>query len=153
MCDYKNGKIYKLGCNITKEAYIGSTCKSLETRLQAHKDNNDCRSKQIIERGNYYIELLETYPCESRCELYRKEGEYQKSIKCINKMVAGRTHKEYYQEHKKEKAKYQQDNKEKIKARISKKVVCECGAITNHNHSSRHKNTKKHKDLMEKLNS
>ena len=153
MLDYKNGKIYQVVCNITGETYVGSTCKSLKDRLAEHKICNDCCSKQIIQRGNYYIDLLENYPCENRYELYRKEGEYQKSIKCINKIVAGRTHKEYYQEHKEQKVKYQQDNKEKIKARVGKIIICECGSKSTQHHLARHKLTKKHIDLMNKITS
>jgi len=173
MCDYKNGKIYKIGCNITGETYIGSTTKSLEERYNHHKKpSNDCSSKQITERGNFYIELLETYPCNNEFELNRKEGEYQKSIKCINERIAGRTPKEYYEDNKEKidahKYQYRQenlerrrnysiqfykDNKEKIKNNKSFKITCECGVVFNRQSLSKHIRTKKHKDLMEKLNS
>ena len=119
MSDYKNGKIYKIVCYETGEVYIGSTINSLEYRLDSHKHHaNTCCSKQIIDRGNYYIELLETYPSESKYELLRKEGEYQKSIECINIHIAGRTQKEWYElnkvmVHKKQKQ-YRENNKEEL---------------------------------------
>jgi hypothetical protein len=101
MPDYKNGKIYQLVCNDTDEIYIGSTALSLEDRLSIHKSPaNGCCSKQIIDRNNYYIELLETYPCNNEFELNRKEGEYQRAIECINRNIAGRTKQQYYQDNK-----------------------------------------------------
>ena len=39
---YKNGKIYRIVCNITGEQYIGSTCKTLKQRLQQHKSSYKC---------------------------------------------------------------------------------------------------------------
>ena len=122
MIDYKNGKIYQVVCNITGERYIGSTARSVEDRLIEHeKSTNRCCSKQIIERGDYYIELLETYPCESEFELNRKEGEYQKSIECINLYVAGRTGKELREDNKERykitKKEWTIKNFERIKAR------------------------------------
>ena len=119
MPDYKNGKIYQLVCNETGEVYIGSTVQDLERRLSRHKaTDNNCYSNQIINRGNYYIELLENYPCNNEFELNRKEGEYQRAIECINHDIAGRTPKEWVQDNKEKLAKYhkeyQQDNKEVI---------------------------------------
>ena len=116
MCEYLNGKIYKLVCEITGEVYIGSTIRSLEDRLYNHvnKYNSTC-SKQIIDRNKYYIEQLESYPCNSKQELERKEGEYQRAFECININIAGRTKLEYYEDNKerisKRNAEHYQDNK------------------------------------------
>ena len=119
MCDYKNGKIYQLVCNETGEVYIGSTVQDLESRLSTHKATaNSCYSKQIINRNNYYIELLETYPCNNEFELNLKEGEYQRAIECINHDIAGRTPKEWVQDNKEKlvnyRKQYYQDNKKAI---------------------------------------
>ena len=183
MCDYKNGKIYQIVCNITGETYIGSTCNSLEHRLATHKNDN-CRSKQIIERGDYYIELLETYPCNNEFELNRKEGEYQRLIKCVNCCIAGRTKKEYYEDnkdvilkkHRKYRAdtndaigvryykkhsleirqkshNYYHDNKETISLKTKQKITCECGCEVRKTDIARHKRSKKHIDLMNKITS
>jgi len=167
MSDYLNGIIYKLVCEITGETYIGSTRLSLEDRLNKHLTQNCC-SRQILARGKYYIEQLELYPCNSRQELERREGEYQRVFECININIAGRTQAEYKQDNKekvdeyrkqyqqdnknKEKRKqYEQANKEKIKARKSNEVMCECGIKSTQNNLQRHKLTKKHKTLMSKL--
>jgi len=171
MCEYLNGKIYKLVCEITGEVYIGSTRLSLEDRLKKHLEKGNCCSKQIIDRNKYYIEQLEAYPCNSKQELERKEGEYQQAFKCININIAGRTRLEYYQdnkekinktdkqyyqdnkEHIKEQTKqYYLDNKKKINSQTSKEVVCECGVKCKKGSLPRHKRSKKHIDLMSNLN-
>ena len=175
MIDYKNGKIYQIVCNETGEIYIGSSAVSLEDRLKYHKcKSSKCCSKQIINRGKYYIELLETYPCNSKYELERKEGEYQKLITCINIRIAGRTETEWRQDNKEKRAKYdceyRQNNLEHkknmdkqrhiknalhVSEKNKVKTTCECGSTFRISHITRHKRTKKHLkhiDLMNKLN-
>jgi len=134
MPDYNNGKIYIIKCNITGETYYGSTTKNLSERLANHISKPICKSKQIIDRGDYDIILIKNYPCETRKELVREEGVFIKSNECVNKQVAGRTRKEYRDENKEQiqeymkewrgenkekiaeqRKKYREDNKEKIK--------------------------------------
>lgn len=86
MTDYSNGKIYKIVCNITGEIYVGSTVQTLAQRLTQHRcicPNSSC-SKQIIERGDYYIVLLESVACNNRDELRMKEREWFDKLDCIN---------------------------------------------------------------------
>ena len=83
MKNYQLGKIYKIVCRITGEVYVGSTCETtLARRLVQHRSH--CKKKveenygsntssfQIIIRGDYYIELLERYPCNDNDELRKK---------------------------------------------------------------------------------
>lgn len=85
MIKYDLGKIYKIVCNITGEIYIGSTIQTLALRLATHKHyNNTCTSKQIIERGDYSIELIENYTCNTRDELHSRERYYIDTLTCIN---------------------------------------------------------------------
>ena len=97
MVDYKLAKIYKIVCRITGEVYVGSTCEpTLARRLVAHRSackafyekNKGCcvASFQIILRGDYYIDLLENFPCNNNDELRKKEREYYDVIECINKV-------------------------------------------------------------------
>ena len=164
MPDYKNGKIYQIVCNITGETYIGSTCKSLEDRLIQHKSDglnilgnrgNVSTSKQIIERRDYYIELLEMYPCNTAYELERKEGEYQRTIKCINKVIAGRTRKEWFEDNKQHRINYSKtyniENAEAIKKYKTAETTCECGTIVHRTCLSSHLRSQKHKDLMNNI--
>ena len=171
MCEYKNGKIYKIVCEITGEVYIGSTRLSLEDRLSNHvAKSNSCCSKQIIDRNKYDIKLLEAYPCNNEHELRRKEGEYQRAFECINRRIECRTEAEYRLDNTKNISEYNKqyrldnkewrseynkqyslENAEKIKTRNSKEVICECGTKSTYKHLPRHKRSKKHIDLMSKL--
>jgi len=122
MRDYTKGKIYKIVCNITKKIYIGSTCeKTLARRLAKHvnyinfyiKNNKiiNISSYDIIKGGDYYIELIELFPCNSKDELFTRERYYFDLFECINKNKPISTindKKEYENE-------YIKKNKEKIK--------------------------------------
>ena len=115
--DYKNGKIYTIRSHQTDKIYIGSTTQPLSKRLSSHKGQyksylNDKKkyitSLEIIEYGDAYIELLEDFPCETKDQLHKREGEcIRNEPNCVNKCVAGRTQKEYYA-----------DNADKIKEYI-----------------------------------
>ena len=121
MVNYQNGKIYTLRSRNSDKIYIGSTCQDLSKRLYGHKKGYKkfmktklkyVSSYEVIEGGNVFIELLESYPCNSSEELRRREGQLQREVKCVNQNIAGRTRKEY-----------RQDNKEAISAK--KKVYCQ----------------------------
>ena len=91
---YQEGKIYKIVCNITGEVYIGSTIeKYLCDRLGTHKGHKDCVSRNIINRGDYKIELIKDYPCNSKKELEEEEGKYIRNNTCINIKIPHRTKK------------------------------------------------------------
>ena len=75
-------------------------------------------------RDNFYIELIEEYPCENSNQLTRRQGELMRELKAsLNQVIAGRTRGEYkidnYDKIKKTKAisdkKYAEKNKERIK--------------------------------------
>jgi hypothetical protein len=121
--DYKNGKIYAIRNHQTEQIYIGSTTQTLTKRLSHHKNNKGCSSCKIIQYRDAYIELIELFPCNSKEELNKKEGEHIRINNCVNKNIAGRTPKEYkaqYYEENKEKSRekhkqYYENNKEKIR--------------------------------------
>ena len=93
MVNYQLGKIYTIRSSETVGVYIGSTCQSLAKRFGGHKAdyniNNNLSIANIFNYGieNAYIELLENYPCNSREELMKREGEQMRLMKnCINKV-------------------------------------------------------------------
>jgi hypothetical protein len=107
MPNYANGKIYKIVCNITGEQYIGGTTQKLSQRLTQHvlrskNDKKNMKSKEIILRGDYQIVLIESYPCNNKEELERKEREHIESNICVNKIIPTRTDKEWREAHKEE---------------------------------------------------
>ena len=115
--DYQGGKIYTIRAPETDKYYIGSTTQTLPKRWYGHKkqyeryQNDKCHnitSFQILELEDAYIELLELYPCNSKIELERREGQLIREHRdnCVNRIVVGRTKKEY-----------REDNKEAIKVR------------------------------------
>ena len=74
---------------------------------------------------NFYIELIEEYPCENSNQLERREGEITRELKAsLNQKISGRTVAEYKVEEadkiKNAKAirdkRYAENNKEQIKA-------------------------------------
>ena len=101
-------------------------------------------------RNNYYIELIEDYPCENTYQLRKREGELFRELKPpLNINIPSRTNKEYRQEEarkvkaakaisdakyreknyetiKQKKHEYNQKNKEQIK--IKKKAYREANA-------------------------
>jgi hypothetical protein len=90
MPDYQQGKIYALRSPNIDKVYIGSTTVPLSKRLGQHKaSKNTCTSKQIIDAGEAYIELVEACPCESKDQLNKREGEIMRAtVNCINRNIA-----------------------------------------------------------------
>ena len=109
MRDFKNGKIYTIRCFTDLDLiYVGSTCQTLTRRWTDHR--KDCKKrdtllyKTIRENGgidNFYIELVEYFPCETLSELNKREGEImrEKVNTTMNTLMAGtyagKTQKEY----------------------------------------------------------
>ena len=77
--------------------YYGHTCQTLARRFGHHKSNhNKSSSKQIIDKGDAIILLVEDYPCLNINEARAREGYYILNNPCVNKNVSGRTIKQYY---------------------------------------------------------
>ena len=97
--DYKNGKIYQLLNNISGDVYVGSTIQPLYKQIHKHKSNMGCRNGKIddlmreIGKDNFYIELIELYPCNGREELRAREGYYIRERGTLNMVIAGRSQK------------------------------------------------------------
>jgi len=105
MVNYQKGKIYAIRSYQTDDIYIGSTVDTLSKRMGGHRCNykqyiagkkvGNLTSFKILKYNDAYIELLEDYPCNSKGELERKEGEYIRKMDCVNKVIAGRSQEEY----------------------------------------------------------
>ena len=96
----------------------------------------------------------------------KKEGEYIRSLKpSLNKVIVGRTKKEYYIDNKEHLSqlmkKYNENNKEHMreyikqyretnKEAIREKITCECGCTISRANLPRHKRSAKHDQLMNK---
>ena len=127
--DYSQGKIYIIKSSKTDDVYIGSTVQTLRERFTKHKSGYkrwlEKKSKymssfEIIKHDDAYIELIENYPCETIEELRIREGDIMKEYEnCVNKLVAGRTHKQFLEEQKEhikeQRKEYRDQHKEHIK--------------------------------------
>ena len=180
MVNYQLGKIYSIRTHLNlDEFYIGSTAQQyLSQRYAEHiikykKGYLEERSKYLFDKygiDNCYIELLESYSCNSKDELRQREGFHQRQYigkGLVNKRIEGMTQKEYnkqYYETNKEKIaeykkEYSEKNKEKIlekhkeyyeknKEKINEKVICECGCVVLKKGLERHKKSNKHIELL-----
>mgnify|MGYP006307687783 CR=1 FL=1 len=187
---YKNAKIYKIVDVGYAKCYIGSTYNTLKKRMSSHVEcYNSYRSgkcgrttvyNMFDEFGviNCKIELIENYPCNNRDELNAREGYWQKQTECVNKVIVGRTNKEYHEQHKEElnrrrmiyarnhveqenasKAEWAKNNPEKVKEAVKRnnakrrtylleKVECECGCKVTRVGLIKHCKTKKHDKIL-----
>ena len=115
---YLDGKIYKITCDEIDKIYVGSTCGKLEARLRGHRSDHTnylegkggyITSYEILKFPSAKISLIESFSCESKDDLLRREDEwidYYKDIR-VNKFRAytGLNEKEYRKD-------YYQENKE-----------------------------------------
>ena len=126
MIDYQQGKIYTIRCKTDPNLiYVGSTVAGLHQRWYNHKHDSSRRNSKINktmkELGieNFYIELYELYPCNSKNELEKREGEIIRLIGTLNEKIAGRDKYEYYKDNMdtlKEKFKeYYTENRDKVR--------------------------------------
>ena len=137
---YESGKIYKIVCEDGRY-YIGSTIRSLNTRLSSHKSvskhtetNNAYNHIKSIGWDKVLIQLIELFPCQNRTQLLERETWFISQNKddklCLNtrnpltddttpeaKQVHKEKCKQYYEEHREEilkkRSEYQLENREK----------------------------------------
>ena len=107
---FKNGKIYKIVDTNNNKSYYGSTIQRLSMRMalhrKAYKDYKDHKFNKLNvfdifdEFGveNCKIELVKIFPCNDKITLLREEGDYIRNNVCVNKVIAGRSLKEYYKD-------------------------------------------------------
>ena len=188
---YEKGQIYQI-CDIGYTVfYIGSTCQTLSKRFSIHKKKYceykkgkpDCdrRVNQIFDQfgiENCKIEHIEHFPCESKSELLKREGHYIRNTDCVNKIVSGRTGKEYRKDNEEKcrqnKQNYWNDNHEyllyqkqiyrqlnpdvikrnskeywqKKKDILLEKKQCGCGKSFSFQHKRRHEKSQYHQNWL-----
>ena len=170
------GRVYKITSEKAGLVYIGSTIQTLGDRFSKHKNDmkrwNDgdigkWASFQVLECEDAKMELIEELEVADKDELRQREGHYHRTMECVNKLIAGRSRKEYLKqyydenkEHKKAQSKqYYDENKEHKKAQskqyydehkeeITAKHNCDCGGIYSMVHKARHMKSKKHQDYI-----
>ena len=174
------GYIYSICSHQSKDIYIGSTEQELSTRLSWHmRDYNMwikinkqyCTSYEIIKYGDAYIELIIEVDVEDTSKLRKIEGEYQLKMECVNKNIAGRTYKEWYETNKEYiskyhklyytdncdkildyQKKYRDENIEKIKNRAKKYRDTHCEQIKNEQNKYYQDNAEQRRNYQKKYN-
>jgi len=165
---YNNSKIYKISSNITDKYYIGSTTQTLAQRLSVHiraykhyiKTNNRyITSFEIIKLGDSYITLIEENTFNNKQQLFKREGEIIKLNinNVVNKMIAGRTDKEWRQDNHEtileKKKQYREDNKQVIASKEKEHYNNNKVRINlrNNIYHSEHKEQKKQYDIINRV--
>lgn len=127
------GRVYAIRSHQTTDIYIGSTKQILCKRMSDHRRDYKrylnktfgyITSYELLKHEDAYIELIYEGEFESQNALERKEGEYQREMDCVNKLIAGRTQKERYNDNKESIAEksnqYYKENKPQILERNKK---------------------------------
>ena len=91
---YEKGQIYKIVDVGYNKCYIGPTCESLSKRTERHRSQYSpyLEGKRQYLTSSFFlfdefgkIEWIEDYPCSSKKELEKREGEHQQKNDCVNK--------------------------------------------------------------------
>lgn len=146
--NYETCFIYRIISPSLNKIYIGSTTKTIKDRLIQHEADfrrwkngayDYVTSFELIESGDYYIQILDILSCESSKDLVEIEYKWiNKYPNCVNKNKTHKNQKEYD-------AMYYLKNKELITARKNKRVICEsCGVNYRHGGRSCHMRSQKH---------
>ncbi len=158
--DFSKGKFYKITNDYNDDVYVGSTCNTLVRRFIMHKSDSKIPCKmnyllyQLINNigfERFRIQLIENYPCEDKYQLRQREGYWIKQLGTLNKLISGRTIKEWEEDNKnKIKAKYDKYEETHKEQRLERKkeILCECGCIFQNREYTRHCKSKKHINLM-----
>ena len=179
------GYIYCIKSPNTEEIYIGSTTNDLQRRFDYHRyDYNNRKghitSSKIFDYGDAYIEMMEEMEFDDIKQLRKKEGEYQSTMKCVNKQIEcndkKQYDKEYYWKNREKRLQYNKEwsenNREKRKITNRKcrekhrerrneelrgiynkhKVNCDCGGSYSKYTKERHFQSKKHQSYEKKNN-
>jgi hypothetical protein len=135
--DYNKGKVYLIEPIVEhdeSEIYIGSTTEDyLSKRFNNHKCKYKCwlngygSNISVFSLFNKYgvdnckIILLENVHANTKDELISRESFYIRKLKCTNKIIPGRSNKEYYETNKDEILNYSKEYRQTNKDILSNK--------------------------------
>ncbi len=163
--DFSKGKIYKITNDYNDDIYVGSTCDLLTKRFSGHKADSKKKEQQnrpliklINEIGfdRFRIELIEDYPCQDKYQLRQREGHFIREIGSLNKLIAGRSTKDYkkkwYEENRENKIERQKEitanNQERIIEYQKKYKEEHKQKASDYNKKYREKNKDKNKEYF-----
>jgi hypothetical protein len=109
----------------------------IQHKIKYNEDNKELISKtkkeHYLKNKEEILKKMKEYHLKNKEDISKKMKEY--NLKNKDKI------KEYKNE-------YRLKNKDKIKERNKERTICDCGLDVNKAHITRHKNSKKHMDLM-----
>ena len=185
------GKIYKIYSKSANKTYVGSTTQLLLQRFLQHKKNYKSYTKgkfpfvtsfHILEYDDCNIELIEEVYFDDKTELLKRERFHiENNSNCVNKVIPGRTKKEwgqdnknrisehkqkycdqnrkrikqYYQANKKsiieQQKQWYQANREVILEKLKEKITCGCGSVITKHTIRRHEKSIKHQNYLKTI--
>lgn len=167
MVNYSDAKIYKLVNNVDDKIYIGSTCGTLRLRKSKHKAASKVMNYTVYQHlneigwNNVEIILIETFECNNKDELHKRERYWIDELKPeLNKQIPASTIKEQHQRKNKKwkdnnkeyistyNEEYRKKNIDDIKRRESIKITCDCGSTILKRTLNRHIKSKTHINFM-----
>tara|TARA_R110000868_G_scaffold8959_3_gene45392 strand:+ start:1174 stop:1605 length:432 start_codon:yes stop_codon:yes gene_type:complete len=138
--------VYRIYDLETAECYVGSTNK-INKRITFHKSPfSRASSKQIVEKNNYEVEILEENIEED--DILWKERDYIEKYNCINMRRPIITEEERKEHDRCRKKEYYLKNKEKL----NEKMECICGSTFVKREKARHEKRDKHKRYLQNNN-
>jgi len=177
MPNYNNTVIYKIKHNEDYDdlnIYVGSTT---NFRLRKHQHKSDCNNenrkkynlkiyKYIRDNGGwdqFVMVLIEEYSCNSNNEKEIRERYHIDILKPkLNKIIPGRTHKEYYEDNKelilKNHKEWRDNNKDKKKEidkiyrKNNKKKIKEWHNTNNHREQAKTRSKEHYKNNKDEIN-
>ena len=143
-------RFYILSSKNTDKVYIGSTTQPLCQRLAGHKydatHNHICTSREIIDAGDYSIDLLGEDECnwEERVKIENSfiNGYGSQAVNYNKGLCKDPEHMKQY------KHQWYEEHKEEWKLKGKEKIQCECGQSITRKNLPRHKRSKKHLDKL-----
>ena len=92
---YEASEIYCICSSETDKIYIGSTYVGREKRMKIHRRPcNNCKSREVMEHGNYDITRICFFPCNNKTELDCEEGRWIRKFReagyeVVNQLMPG----------------------------------------------------------------
>ena len=135
----KTRTVYILSSALTPKVYIGSTCQKLAYRLSRHKHFSRCKSREIIELGEYKISPLCVVENCTQKEIELKEQDFIFCFKdiCVNILGTKDSKLKVY------KRPCVLDGR-KREQQNTKNICCVCGGKYTNVHKTQHFKTAKH---------
>jgi hypothetical protein len=155
---YKEGFIYLIESADGCLKYIGSTS-NFQKRMNEHKCDyyryvnkkfHYCSSFDIIKDPGYTSKILEKHINIMDNDLRKREGEIIRQYKGVNKIITGRTQKEWRIDNNDKIKTYSKNYNESHKAEINKKMTCKCGGRYTKINKTHHEKSTLHKDFLKK---